>query len=118
MYNGGIANLLYNHTGGYKMGMNHYVIVNGKPVREEDIRKWAEWFETADRQVARETIGDSEISTVFLGLDHAFRGEAPKLYETLVFGGKLDQEMQRYTTPEQAAAGHKEMVQRVKDARI
>jgi hypothetical protein len=61
----------------------------GEPVCfEGDFLEWAEWFETADRIVARDEIGDQTVSTVFLGLDHAFCGGPPVLFETMVFRGR------------------------------
>lgn len=94
----------------------HYNILEGHEVKQVDLMTWARWFEGKDRHVANETIGDSQISTVFLGLNHSFGDGPPLLFETLVFGGKLDQEMDRYSTWDEAEAGHKAMVERVKSA--
>jgi hypothetical protein len=55
------------------------------------------------------------VSTVFLGLDHAFRGGPPVLWETMVFGGVLDGEMDRYTSKAAAFAGHQAMCRRVNE---
>jgi len=94
--------------------MQHYILdEKGAPVAEPDLMTWARWFEKAERHVGNETIGDSEISTVFLGLDHAFGGGAPVLWETMVFGGTLDQE-RCSGSREQAEAMHARMVERVK----
>ena len=38
----------------------------------------------------------------------------PELWETLVFGGPLNLEMERYATREEALAGHERMVGRVR----
>ncbi len=93
-----------------------YCILKNKTPIEVSRDTWASWFETADRQVA-ETIIEStaiRISTVFLGIDHWFTGkDEPILFETMVFGGELDQEMQRYSTWEEAESGHAKMVERV-----
>jgi hypothetical protein len=45
---------------------------------------------------------------VFLGTDHNLGdyGDAPILYETMIFGGPLDQEQWRYASREEAVAGH------------
>lgn len=52
---------------------------------------------------------DYRISTVWLGLDHNFGGGAPILFETMVFGfDGADNYMQRYSTEEEARAGHAE----------
>lgn len=56
------------------------------------------------------------MSTVFLGIDHAFGDGPPLLYETLVFCGALDDEMERSSTREDAIAGHHAMVERVRAA--
>src|SRR5574337_937816 len=63
-----------------------------------DLKTWAGWFETADRSVAHDTIGDVRVSTVALGIDCAVREGKPELFETMVFGGPLTQKMERYAT--------------------
>jgi hypothetical protein len=94
---------------------DHYILNGHEPVAA-DLMTWAQWFEKADRRVAFNKIGDTDVSTVFLGIDHNFYGRgAPLLFETMVFGGPLDQECQRYSTWDQAEAGHMAMVERVKD---
>ncbi len=93
-----------------------YILINKKPVAEPDLLAWAGWFETAERHVAKDQLGDVKVSTVFLGVDHSFGHGPPLLFETMVFGGSLDQEMNRYSTWEQAEAGHREMLRRVKEA--
>lgn len=90
---------------------------NGNPKKEKNLLVWGRWLNTADRKVARTNIGKVLISTVFLGLDHRFFGKGkPILYETMVFGGKLDQMMERYCTKEQAIKGHNAIVKKVKEA--
>ena len=86
----------------------------GCPVPCHDTHAWARWHETAQRHVARTTYGEITISTVFLGLDHNFTGSGPPvLWETMVFGGMLDNEMERYTNLGDARRGHDAMVLRV-----
>lgn len=64
------------------------------------------------RQVARTQIGEMDVSTVFLALDHAYQGR-PKVFETMTFGGPDDSEVQgRYSTWEEAEAGHQTAVAR------
>jgi len=85
----------------------------------KSLTDWAIWFETAaERVVAKDSIGDSTVSTVFLGLDHNYYHDgSPILWETMVFGGKLDEEQDRCSgSREQALAMHKAMVERVKKA--
>lgn len=96
--------------------MSDHYILDGHKAVPVDLITWAKWFEaTKNRHVARETIGDADISTVFLGLDHSFGDGPPLLFETMVFGGSLDQEQDRCTTWEQAAAMHAAMCERVRN---
>lgn len=100
---------------------HHYIQdAAGNPVRCDDLDEYAEWWATADRTVAKSKVEDDgspegaiEISTVFLGNDHAFVPGPPVLWETLVFGGPLDQETERYTSKADAVAGHQAMCERV-----
>jgi hypothetical protein len=88
---------------------------NGELVPCNDLMEWAREFDNTRRQVAGETIGESLISTVFLGLDHSFGGAVPILWETMVFGGRLDQEQDRCSgCRADAQAMHDRMVDRVK----
>ena len=81
----------------------------------DDVREWGRAFEDMDaRIVDRMQVSDEAlVSTVFLGLDHGFGG-TPLWFETMVFGGPLDQETERYTTYEAAETGHRLMVERVR----
>lgn len=91
--------------------MEKYILEGKKPVREHDILKWAAWYEKADRVVKSTVLpGNVRVSTVFLGLDHAFgfRSSEPILFETMIFGGDHDGYQERYGTWEQAEAGHEE----------
>ena len=49
------------------------------------------------------------VSTIFLGFDHRHigTGEDPLLFETMIFGGHLDQNQLRFATWEEAMAVHK-----------
>ena len=91
-----------------------YILRGHKAVPEPDVIKWGEWFEKADRKVARTEIDNVKISTIFLGLDHSFGLGRSLLFETMVFGGSLNEEVDRYTTWEEAVAGHDRMVERVR----
>jgi hypothetical protein len=100
--------------------MSDHYILDGHRAIKTDLMTWASWFENVkDRHVADEKVGDVRVSTVFLGLDHAWGGnEPPQIFETMVFGGELDQEMDRYSTWEQAEIGHQNMVDRVKQVAL
>lgn len=61
--------------------------------------------------------GRIEVSTVWLGLNHAHGTAGPPLiFETLVFGGAFDGELWRYSTEAQAIAGHDHAVTIVRAA--
>ena len=98
--------------------MKNYILdESGNPKPCEDIAEWARWFCDSDEQriVAKSHIGESKVSTVFLGLDHQWGDGPPLIYETMVFGGDLDGEQNRYSTREEAESGHKDMVAKVSD---
>jgi hypothetical protein len=90
-----------------------YVLDGHVPLEEPHLLVWGRWLEMANRSVADETVGDVRISTVFLGLDHGFGARRPILFETMVFGGPLDQECERYATWDEAEEGHRIMRARV-----
>lgn len=89
--------------------MTHYILIDKVPTRCNDLIKWTNWFETADRRVAKTDKDDISISTVFLGIDHSFGGNKPLLFETMVFGGEYDEYQQRYSTWEEAEQGHEQV---------
>lgn len=97
------------------------------------VTAWGRWFERNGnrRRVAEtETIDDDysiiRVSTVFLGLDHAFpyftptdgNGRVsvtytpppPILFETMIFGGAHDGYQERYATWAAAEEGHRRAV--------
>lgn len=94
-----------------------YYVLDDKhvPLREFDLGKWSKWVvEPKNRRIAETKVGSKIVSTVFLGVDHGFDGGPPVLFETMVFGGKFSQYMQRYCTYEGALEGHEETVNLVK----
>ncbi len=95
---------------------SRYILVDKKPVPEPSLYKWGAWYQnTANRIVAREKVGDAEVSTVFLALDHNFfmKGR-PALFETMIFGGEHDGYQDRYATWDEAEAYHKLIVARLR----
>ncbi len=96
----------------------------GEPVLEPDIIKWAKWLgkpsaddpiDGATWRVGADHVGSTFVSTVFLGLDHAFNGGPPILWETLVRGGELDGEGDRYCSRASAKEGHARWLGKVKE---
>ncbi len=100
------------------MRNDHYILsISGDPIPEPDIMKWAQWFGTEDRTVARtELPGDVVVSTVFLGLDNAFGVGEPQLFETMIFGGALADTQDRYATRNASLNGHAYYVERAREA--
>lgn len=110
------------------MGISQYILdEDGNPKRERDDLKWAMWFEYSHRSkgkdnriLAQDHIGSVRVSTVFLGLDHAFppNPKKPVLWETMIFGGEHDDWMRRYCTRAEAIIGHNEAVEMVKASQL
>lgn len=99
--------------------MSDYYDMNGMPISSE---RWG-WLmrDDANRRVGRDEVADGEfsVSTVWLGLDHAWGGGPPLFFETMIFANReldeLDQVMWRYNTKGQAAAGHAAVVKGLED---
>lgn len=89
--------------------IDKYYVLDGKKAVQCDMLTWATWFEKADRKVAYEEHGGIRVSTVFLGLNHNFGSGKPLIFETMIFGGKYNEDMDRYSTWDEASAGHKKM---------
>lgn len=90
-----------------------YVLDGRRVVPTDDIHEWGRMFDSEDRRVAHDQVGDAEVSTVFLGIDHDFFGGPPLLFETMVFGGEHDQFTERYSTWDEAETGHRAIVDRL-----
>ncbi len=116
--------------------MAEYYILEGHEPKKSDLFSWGYWLESAnvnDRRVNRTKVGIPAwkywmgkllkikqwepvlISTVFLGLDHRFGEGPPLLFETMVFGGKHHQEIDRYSTWDEAEKGHAKFVKLIKN---
>lgn len=85
------------------MAIGLYILVNGNPEPTNDVALWGIEFEK-DRVIKFDKFDESvcfHISTVFLG------GSKPMLFETMVFGGDHDGYTLRYSSMEEAIAGHR-----------
>jgi hypothetical protein len=102
------------------MTLGHWILdERGEKPIPCDLMTWAKWFgKSKNRIVKQEWIDDSKVSTIFLGIDHNFDFEEdapPVLWETMVFNGPMNNEMDRCSgNREQAEAMHMKMVERVK----
>lgn len=84
----------------------------GNPI---SFREWSELRHDPDyHRVALTEIGEISISTVWLGINHGISEDEPIIFETMVFGGSLEQEQWRYTTEAEALEGHNKAVELVK----
>ncbi len=91
--------------------------LNGRvavPIDFEDMLALGPRLEDTHRSVARDEIADVCVSTVFLGLDHQWGDGPPLIFETMVFGGEHDECQWRYSTWEEAEAGHANVVELVR----
>lgn len=106
--------------------MNDFYILINKQIQTATMMEWAQWMASPNRNRVKSStlevslggkrVGEIRISTVFLGLDHSFTpGAEPILFETMIFGGALDQEMDRCCTYEAAIKMHELMIERVKN---
>ena len=100
------------------MNKDYILDENNEPQVCDNIKKWGEWFRDNDRTIAKDDIGNVQISTVFLGFDHRFGPGDPILYETMIFGGEHDQYQDRYCTREEALKGHQEAIDKVTGAKL
>lgn len=95
----------------------YYVLIGQTAVPcEDDPLKWSRLNFGQERRVAQTRVMTfCQVSTVFLGLDHAFFSGPPLLFETMVFWhGEHGYEQERCSTWEQAEAMHREMIDQVR----
>jgi len=99
--------------------IDKYILAeDGKTPIASTYEEWLRWIAVNEhkRRVARDSVGDAEVSTVFLTLNMAFDDGDPVLWETMIFGGKHDQHQERYTSYDAAVAGHARALAMIKDA--
>jgi hypothetical protein len=93
--------------------MRYYILGNQVVVPASGAMEFGKWVETADRIVSKTQVADIEVSTVFLGIDHQFYNGPPLLFETMVFGGDLDQTCRRCSTWDEAVEQHETILSEV-----
>src|SRR3972149_6027051 len=93
------------------MKRNLWYTLEGHKPKPVSLEQWGQLFSEENlhkRVVGKTSVGEVEVSTVFLGVDHNFSNTGPPiLFETMIFGGKHDQYQERYATWEEAEAMHK-----------
>lgn len=89
------------------------ILVDRTPVAIDDYMVGAIWLTIADRHVGHDELpGGVVVSTVFLEIDHGIHHGEHLWFETLVFGGEYDGQLERYTTWVQAEEGHRRWVEK------
>lgn len=81
-------------------------ILDGHTPVPATLMEWANWYQTGERRVAQDEINGVRVSTVFLGLNHAWDDGPPLLFETMIFGGEHDQHQERCSTWDEAELMH------------
>lgn len=95
--------------------MSEFYDKHGKPITMEE---WGALTQDLSYKfVGNEYLEGLRVSTVWLGLNHGFLSEDIEIFETMVFPEEewSDLYCKRYTTEEEAIAGHAAVVQLVKD---
>jgi hypothetical protein len=96
------------------MQLRFYVLDGLEPV-PTDNEGWGYWFQHSNHHIAWDKVDDRvTVSTIFTGIDMRIAGNGPPLvFETMVFGHVHDREQCRYSTWEEAQAGHLEVLFKV-----
>lgn len=81
----------------------------GRPYTVRDVVEWAigysELVEAGGTVIARDEVGATVVSTVFLGLDHSHGKGSRQIYETATF--EPFRIVGRWATREEAMTGHR-----------
>jgi hypothetical protein len=99
-----------------------YKLEEKTPVPCNSASEWKQWiYEARDcRIIAQDDTGDFIVTTVFQGVDHiAPDSPSPLLFETLIYdyrNGLVEGNHGLYPTWEEAAAGHRRAVLRVRNS--
>ena len=79
---------------------------SGAPITFERYAELSKDFDSYKRVLLHE-IGESKISTVWLGINYNFSGEGlPIIFETMIFGGSHDNDQWRWETEDEAKRQH------------
>ena len=96
-----------------------YILDEKNNVVPATIHEWAEFRKTDRKIVKKEKVNGCFVSTVFIGVDHAFLDDEFHVFETMVFllekNSWVEEYCERYATYKEALEGHEKAVQWVKD---
>lgn len=84
---------------------NLYFDKQGKPLTDTELD--ALLRDRHYRRVGLDSVGEVKVSTVWLGVNYNWGDGAPIIFESMIFGGDRNGDMVRYSTLEQAEAGHR-----------
>ena len=103
--------------GDFKRLTMYYKLDKNKKVVKATSEEFAKLMMNIEaRKVAKTKVGICEVSTVFLGMNHAFRSDKIIVFESMVFGGNNDGMQRRYSTWDEAVKGHNEIVEELSAA--
>lgn len=97
------------------MSDTYILDINKNPVPCETVEafKW-KTENPALARVGSDNVGKYWISTVFLVLDHGWHGDS-KLFETCIFTSHDNEVVERYSTWDEAHAGHNRWIEKAKE---
>jgi hypothetical protein len=93
-----------------------YYDKQGNPLTYEQYRDLLQTIGPEYKRVASTQVGDVWISTVWLGLDHQYGDGPPLIFETMQFDDDTAGDYERWSTLEEAQAGHEAWVKRITGA--
>ena len=91
-----------------------FQILDGDAMRPPtDYAELETFLSSKDWIIEKTHVGDAEVSTVFLKLEHG----GGMWFETMIFGGSHDEFCERYATRAEAEAGHAAIVTALTEGR-
>ena len=90
-----------------------YILDDDNNPVKSTVNEFVDWEEAyPEKRIIKQYDNDEVfVSTVFLGLDHAWNSDVPVLWETMIFGGEHDQYQKRYTSYKDALEGHEKALE-------
>ena len=95
----------------------YYILDGHEPVVCDEIAWACRNRDIEGRRVASTQVADASVSTIFLGSDYSFGSQPPLFFETMIFGGEHDEFCDRYSTWDDAQAGHDRIVNCLEEGR-
>ena len=85
-----------------------YLDRKGNPIT---IEEWSTAYEDVEgRTIGDDTLEGQHVSTIWRGLDRQAGEGPPLIFETMIFGGPHNDHCERYSTEQDALAGHQRIV--------